>query len=392
MEGGPAGRSGGVFAAIVLAGGVAHAELSIQHAATVALPASAVDQHGSPFTITGVSGVTWLGGDAFAAVMDNSDKVVLFDLALAEDGTVGALTNLRGLTLDRSGDHEGIALAGPGEVLISNEANSRIRAFGLADGLWRRTIPAPEIYDTRRGNLGLESLAFDAAFIWSANEEALSVDGPRASPTGGTVVRLLRLDALMETPIAQYAYEVDAMHGPTIPFGPPGQSGLSDLVALPDGSVLALERSLAFIDPLFQTRIYEVETAGATDVSDLATLDGAVYTPTTKRLLYSGAHNNLEGLCLGPRLTPATHALVGVVDDGDPVSSNAVVVFLLGGLEACAFDADGSGTVDLDDLHFLHRNPADLNGDGATDATDRRCLEAYLRRHEAFDQTSRRPR
>ena len=385
-------RAGRVVAALGLAAGVAHAEHSIQHAATIALPASTTDQHGVSFTITGVSGVSWLGGDAFAAVMDNSDKVVLFDLTLAEDGSITALANIHGLTLDRSGDHEGIALASPGEVLISNEANSKIRAFGLADGAWRRTVPVPAIYDTRRGNLGLESLAFDASFIWTANEEALAVDGPRASPTGGTVVRLLRMDAMTESPLTEYAYEVDAMHGPTIPFGSPGQSGLSDLVALPDGSLLALERSLAFIDPLFQTRIYEVETDNATDVSDLSSLDGASYTPASKTLLYSGGHNNLEGLCLGPRLSSTTHALVGVVDDGDPVSFNAIVVFRLGGLGACAFDADGSGSVDIDDLYFLHQHPADLDGDGAANASDLRCLEAYLRRYEAFDQSRHRPR
>lgn len=366
--------------------------LSIEHADTVALPAAATDQHGAVFAITGLSGVTHLSGASFAAVMDNSDKVVFFDLDLAADGRVNAVSNLRGLTLDRSGDHEGIAFASPGEVLISNEANSKIRAFGLDDGLWRRTISVPEIYDARRGNLGLESLAFDAAFVWTANEEALTVDGPRATPTSGTTVRLARIDATTETPLAQYAWVVEPMHGPTIPFGPPGQSGLSDLVALPDGSLLALERSLAFIDPLFQTRIYRVDTGGATDVSPLASLDGEQFTPAGKTLLYAGGHTNLEGLCLGPRLSPTTHALVGVVDDGDAVSTNAVVVFRLGGLNACPFDADGDGEVDMEDLYHLHQHPADLDGDGEAGATDRRCLEAYLRRHEAFDQTVYRDR
>ena len=45
---------------------------------------------------------------------------------------------------------------------------------------------------------------------------------------------------------------------------------------LPDGRLLAVERSLAFsLSGLFQTRIYAVGFAGATDVSAVAALSGA---------------------------------------------------------------------------------------------------------------------
>ena len=53
----------------------------------------------------------------------------------------------------------------------------------------------------------------------------------------------------------------------------------------------------------------------------------------TKRQLWKGraggwTGQNLEGLCLGPRLAGGGWALVGVVDNGDALlSTNSVVAF-----------------------------------------------------------------
>ncbi|HZW08766.1 MAG TPA: esterase-like activity of phytase family protein [Phycisphaerales bacterium] len=374
-----------VLLSLTIAAAPSAGQLSIEHAATRPLPNSAADQHGGTFTITGLSGVTWLGGNSYAAAMDNSNHLVLFEMSLGTDGTIDSLANIRGLTLSHSGDHEGIALASPDSVFVSDEAASTIREFTLADGSLLRTLTVPAIYSGRRGNLGLESLSFDPAFAWTANEEALTPDGPRATPESGTRVRLLRERTATDFALAQHAYIVEPMHGPIFPFGNPGQSGLADPVALPDGTLLALERSLAFADPFFLTRIYEVGFANASDVSGLDALHGAEFTPTGKTLLYQGGHSNLEGLCLGPRLTASTHALVGIVDDGDPISVNALVVFRLAGLAACPADVNNDAKIDIDDLHDLHQSPKDLDGDGAADSRDCDCLEAYLRRHEAFE-------
>ncbi len=375
---------GGCLGAVLAT--AASAQLSIAYASTIELPASAVDQHGVSFAISGLSGITRIEDETYAAVMDRSDKVVFFDLVLHEDGSIQALSDVRGLTLSRTGDHEGIATAGGNIVYISHEGAMDIRAFLMTDGSWLSTVTVPSVFDTRRNNLGLESLAFDAQYSWTANEEALTVDGGRSSPKQGALVRLQQFDLLAATMCSQFAYRVEPMHGPEIPFGNPGQSGLSDLVALPDGTLLAVERSLAFVDPLFLTRIYAINATAATDVSALKALDGVDVEPVEKELLYQGGHANLEGLCLGARLTPTQFALVGVVDDGDPVSSNAIVVFRLSGLNAQAVDANVDGSVDVDDLHQLYRQPIDIDADGATDYLDRRLLESYLRRHERFDR------
>ena len=68
----------------------AHAQLSITHRGGVELSATAIDQHGQPFAITGLSGITYAGpgpnGHRFICVMDNSNRLVLVNANLDEDG------------------------------------------------------------------------------------------------------------------------------------------------------------------------------------------------------------------------------------------------------------------------------------------------------------------
>ena len=165
--------------------------------------------------------------------------------------------------------------------------------------------------------------------MWTANEQALTVDGSQATSSAGTTVRLLRMDVAGDnvTAAEQYAYQVEKIHG-TSTIGSP-QSGLSDLAALPDGTLLALERSVAFTSPFYLSRIFEIDPTAATDVSvaPFATgLIGQSFTPVAKELLWSGAADNasgqnLEGLTLGPRLANGNWLLVGVVDNSTaPIS------------------------------------------------------------------------
>jgi hypothetical protein len=337
----------------LLCAATASAQLSIEHRGSVLLPSQLTDQHGVVFDVAGLSGVTHLGGDRYAAVMDNSNKVVLFDLLLSPAGDILGLANVAGLTLAHSGDHEGIAVSGPGTLLVCNEANMSFGEYQLADGSLIRMLATPLIFSDRRPNLGLESLAVVDGIAWTANEEALNPDGFRASTFTGTAVRILRYDLLQAQPLDQVIYLVEKIHGPVFPFGAVAQSGLSELVVLPDGRLLALERSFAFTTPFFQTRIFVVDVSNATNVAEMPGVHGTSITPVEKSLVYVGGHNNMEGLCLGPQLPSGDSVLVGVVDDGDPVSEDSVEVFVLRGLDAssgCVGDiADDFGTLGSDD-------------------------------------------
>jgi len=330
----------GAACALLLGPTLAAQSLGLQQRDAVALPGTATDQHGAPFTITGLSGVSALGGGAFACVMDNSDKLVFLDVSVDAAGLITSATVSGGLKLEHVRDYEGIAFTGTGgdSVFLAEEGTPGVHEYALADGAHRGSVATPPVFANILSNRGFESLARGCASgeMWTGNEEALTVDGAAATPTQGTTVRLLRIDAAGQA-AEQYAYEVEPMHGINLPGGE-GQSGLAELVALPDGTLLALERSLALASPLFESRVYRIDFTGATEISGIPALLGATYTPVAKELLWSGSLTNLEGLTLGPQLGGNRWSLLGVVDDGDPLSSNFLVSFELSGpgLDACA--------------------------------------------------------
>ena len=84
-----------------------------------------------------------------------------------------------------------------------------------------------------------------------------------------------------------------------------------------------LERSFAVgATPDYQVKIYEVDLSAATDVNSLGGgLQGATYTPVTKRLVLDLATtgiarvDNLEGMTFGPKLANGNYSLVLVSDD-----------------------------------------------------------------------------
>jgi hypothetical protein len=333
--------------------------LAVAFRNTVALPTTTTDQSGTSFTITGLSGITYIGGEQYIAVMDNSNKLVRLRVVLSPTGAIASAQVLGGISLAATRDYEAIAPGGHGTVLLAEEDTPAIHEFRLADGAIVRTITPPAVFAQRRPNFGFESLTSDGTFAWAANEEALTPDGPLSTATQGTTVRLLRIPAIpgqaAATPASswpQFAYRTQPWHGSAVGSA---RSGVSELVLLPGGTLLTLERSFAFnLAGFFQCRIYEVGFAAATDVRGFtAGLAGQTYTTTTKRLLWSGSNvNNMEGLALGPRLDPArpgsprgtSYALIGIVDDGDPISVNTLASFVITGVPTAA----PTGTLHID--------------------------------------------
>lgn len=301
---------------------------------------SASDQNGHPFKIVGLSGITSLGGDKYAAVMDNSNHVVFLNVTFKDDGSIAAANVTGGLTVATSRDYEGIAYTNSNRnsVFLSNEATPpppALYEYSLETGKLLQTVDMPKVFVHQVDNRGLESHTrrTDGQEMWTANEEALTVDGDASTNAKGTVVRLVRLavSGNTVTPAQQYAYNVEPIH---TGIGKPFCSGLSDLVVLSDGTLLTLERSAIEGLPVFETRIYQTDFNGATDVSQGALADGLIgqtYTPVKKTQLFASFKigENLEGLCVGPQLPNGNHVLLGVVDSGDPKSQNTLVAFEL---------------------------------------------------------------
>lgn len=267
-----------------------------------------------------LSGIAWAGGTRYLAVGDKGG--MLFPLEIELDSASGAIRRAAlapGVHLAGAQDLEAVVVVPGGEsVLTSDEVGPAIREHRVGDGSLLRSLPPPPIYTHARRNLSLESLSADArhTLLWTANEETLQVDGPSSSVAAGSLVRLQRLTWAGQ-PDGQWAYRTDAVPGAvrrgerTIE-----SSGVSDLVALPDGGLLALER--AFGPAGFRSRLYAVELTGATDVTSVAHLNGAGITPVGKRLLWERqfADYNFEGAALGPALDGGAQSLVLVSDSG----------------------------------------------------------------------------
>lgn len=266
------------------------------------------------------SGITWAGGSRYYIV---SDKLgTAFPVAIALDPRSGTITHAaveRGLPLPGSTDLEGVAYDREhGTLLVSDEVGPAIREYDARDGRLVRSLNLPPIYRSARKNLSLESLAYDPddRTLWTANEETLAEDGPTANFASGAVVRVQRFDEERK-PSGQWAYVTDPLAGDMLKPGRDIESsGVSDLVALPGGGLIALERSYG--SGGLRIRLYEIDFAGATDIAALPSLMGASYSPLHKRLLWQQSFPNInyEGAALGPALADGARSLVLISDDG----------------------------------------------------------------------------
>ena len=309
--------------------------LHVEHRGAVSLPDEVSAADGPPLRLTGLSGVTWLGGDRYVAVLDNSASLIRFRLEIAPDGTPRSASAFEAITVAERHDYEDVAprLDGVPAVFLCEEETPAIRVFRLDDGAADGTIPLPAVARSRRVNRGPESLALDpdGAHLWTANEEALVPDGSPAAAGVGTVVRLMRLPLRAGSPPLQVAYRVDPPHDFVPVFAGPTLSGVVALVALGHGRLLVLERSGGPGLPPFESRLYTVDTSAAADVSGIGSdLAGMPDRLVGKTLVWSGALGlNLEGLCLGPKLDAGRRALLGISDNGGLATPTQIVGFEL---------------------------------------------------------------
>ena len=355
--------------------------------AHAALKITTVSQATRPFSSTygaeQISGVTYAGGDLYYAVDDNDTKLYPITLKInRETGSLASSTNGMdigtGVVMSGSHDMEGCAFdPASGKVWISQETNALIREFDPATGALLRSAPVPAVQKQCVGNYSLEALTIsgNGMTMWTANEEALKVDGELATNSVGSVVRLTRFtrESVYDnwTPDGEWAYE-------TQPIGTAKdsstRSGVSGLCALPDGDLLVLERRCyqGGLFPDFNIRIYQVNFSGATDVSALSSLKGATYTKTTKTLLWQYTHGsdmpNYEGMCLGPSLNDGSCVIV-LVSDGGSYAEEGVFTLKLSGLNirTVNFTKPGVGSSSIvgGPYRFMDGDSVSLSIDGA---------------------------
>lgn len=275
-----------------------------------------------------LSGITFAGGTTFYAVGDNG-ATAIWQLGISIDqdsGRILSATVSGSVHVPSLGsDSEGIAIAPGGEtVWVADEVASSVTAFSLASGEVVGSVDVPAIFapGNVQANRGLEALSFGGGAIWTANEEALVPDGSLASPSSGSWVRLQRfagssLAAGGQSAGGQWAYLTDPLSG-TSQLTPATRNGLVDLVALPDGGLLTLERDFGGAIPRFRSRIYAVDFTAASDVTDVPTLAAGGFMPVGKTLLWEDSFlsSNFEGMALGPALGGGGRSLLLISDDG----------------------------------------------------------------------------
>ena len=295
-----------------------------------------------------LSGITWAGGNTFYAVNDSNATNRLYKLSipLNSSGQISSCSIVSSVTLASSSDLEGCAYdPASGNVWVSMEGNnSSIREYDPESGTLLRTAPLPVILkNNMRGNFKLEALTIsgDGLTMWTANEEALTCDGPISTnypsrAEGGTTVRLQKFtrDSVRDnwTASAQYAYKT---YGLRYKYGYnfKQRSGVSGLCALPNGQLLVLEREFSGTDSAsdatsafsgglsssFTMAVVLADYSSASDVSTLPSLDGATYTPVSKTNLTGDIDTgfaNYEGICLGPRNSSDGSTSLLFISDG----------------------------------------------------------------------------
>jgi len=282
-----------------------------------------------------LSGIAWAGGTQYYAVADSGAG--LYPLSISINSTTGAITSATQsakIQLLAGTDLEGVVYDAPtNSVYVSDETGPAIRKYAISTGAVSSTVTVPAIYNNIAPNFSLESLSRGGSNLWTSNEEALTVDGLPSSTSAGSWVRLQRFDAAF-APAGQWAYRTDPISADS-PFFSVERSGVSDLLALPDGRLLVLERELGgsiLVD--YRNRIYLVDLTGATDTSAITSLNSATFTGATKTLLWQGdfANDNFEGITLGPQLANGDYSIILVSDDGGGTNAQSLYALRIAGV------------------------------------------------------------
>ncbi len=228
-------------------------------------------------------------------------------------------------------DPEGINVTPQGVYVSSEGDTSRgiqpfVNRFDLGTGIQNAALPVPSKYlvgnpaSGVRNNLAFETLTRTPnGSIVTATENALVQDGAAAAVGVPTTSRILIYNPNGQ-PGAEYLYVADPVVDAPTPAGSFATNGLVDMLALSDTRFLALERSFS-TGAGNNIRLYQVDLAGATDVSGLSSISGVNGLMTARKTLLLNFNDlgreldNIEGLTFGPDLPNGQKSLLFVSDD-----------------------------------------------------------------------------
>jgi 3-phytase/alkaline phosphatase D len=235
-------------------------------------------------------------------------------------------------------DPEGIAFTERGTLFISSEGERStnrlidpfLNEFSL-QGRQFNELPVPDRFNPVgigandpgiRNNLAFESLTItpNQRFLFTATENALVQDGPAATLTNGSPSRIVQYDLQTGEVVDEFLYITDPVADAPNPAGSFSTNGLVEILALDNnGTFLTLERSFS-TGVGNSVKLYQTSILGATDISDLDSVNGVDVDAAQKRLLLDFGDlgitlDNLEGIALGSTLEDGRQSLIVVADN-----------------------------------------------------------------------------
>ena len=264
------------------------------------------------------SGITRIGEESYAVVHDKArgGGLYIFTLGFREDGSIGPVHAFETDAGGHAGrDNEDVVYVPESKTLfIAAEGDQSIREYDLSGRETGRQLAVPEQFKATRSNAGFEALAYADGSFWTTTEAPLPAD------KRPLVHRIQRFRLIGLKPCEQYLYQMDE------PLVSPDEAkkaqayvyGISAMTALPDSSLLVLEREvyvpggglLQMLAAFSVVRLYRVEPLADS---------GEVLRKTLVTSFRTGALNlaNFEGMCLGPVLPDGRQTLLMLADSQD---------------------------------------------------------------------------
>ncbi len=278
-----------------------------------------VSESPRPAVPAGLSGVTRLDGARFLSIEDRGGRLWTLDVTFDAAHAVAGSSLPGHVKLEGVVDGEGCAWDPLRRtVWVSDEVGPFVSEHDPKTGRRLGELALTDDFRRIRPNRGPEGLTIspDGLSLWTCPEEAVEGDGPLASPTNGTLVRLHRYvrtsGRAAWRPAEEIPYRVDPFGGRD--YHGKSCSGVSGLCALPGGTLLVLEREMSvkgFL-PSFRLRLYEVRPG----VEKRLLLDR-----DTGLAMY-------EGICLADELPDGTVRLL-LVSDGEGIPIEALLSITL---------------------------------------------------------------
>ena len=159
-------------------------------------------------------------------------------------------------------------------------------------------------------------------YYYVSMEHPIYEDGPKPSVTySGAPVRVTKFDVKTKQPLAQYAYQLEAIARKPIPANKFAINGVSEILYAGNNHFLVLERS--YSTGIFKNtiKIYLADFSDATDVSGITGLHlHKTYRPAVKKLLLNMDDidryvDNVEGITFGPLLPNGNRSLILIADN-----------------------------------------------------------------------------